>query len=63
MSNFEKPTKGVFDVVEGLTEVDEQTVEDFRRAMTDEVIPEIEEVIEEHEGEVSDQLRGLGYIE
>jgi hypothetical protein len=47
MSNFEKPTKGVFDVVEGLTEVDEQTVEDFRRAMTDEVIPEIEEVIEE----------------
>ena len=47
MSNFEKPTKGVFDVVEGLTEVNEQTVEDFRRAMTDEVIPEIEEVIEE----------------
>lgn len=47
MSNFEKPTKSVFDVVEGLTEVDEQTVEDFRRAMTDEVIPEIEEVIEE----------------
>lgn len=47
MNHSEKPPQSVFEVVEGLTPVDEQAVEEFRRAMTDEVIPEIEKVVEE----------------
>jgi hypothetical protein len=47
MNNSEKPNQSVFEVVEGLTEVDAEAVEEFRRAMTEEVIPEIEEVIQE----------------
>jgi hypothetical protein len=40
-------TKGVFDLVKGLTEVDPQQLADFRKAMTDKVIPEIVEVVEQ----------------
>lgn len=47
MNPSEKPPKSVFDVVEGLTPVTEDATEEFRRAMSDEVIPEIEKVIEE----------------
>jgi hypothetical protein len=47
MNQSEKPPQSVFEVVEGLTPIDEQAVEEFRRAMTDDVIPEIEKVVEE----------------
>lgn len=47
MSESEKPAKSVFEVVEGLTPVDPEVVKDFQQAMTEEVIPEIEKVIEE----------------
>lgn len=47
MNQSEKPSKSVFEVVEGLTPVGEQIIDEFRRAMTDEVVPEIEKVIEE----------------
>lgn len=47
MNHSEKPPQSVFEVVEGLTPIDEQAVEEFRRAMTDDVIPEIEKVVEE----------------
>ena len=47
MNQSEKPPKSVFELVEGLTPVDEEVTEEFRRAMTDEVIPEIEKVVEE----------------
>jgi hypothetical protein len=38
---------GVFALIEGLTPVDPAELEDFKRAMTDEVIPEIVRVVEE----------------
>ena len=38
---------GVFSQIEGLTPVDEAALADFKRAMTDEVIPEIVRVVEE----------------
>lgn len=47
MNNSYKPAKGVFEVVEGLAPVDAKVVEEFRKAMAEEVIPEIEEVIDE----------------
>jgi hypothetical protein len=37
----------VFDQIEGLTPVDPAALEDFKREMTDQVIPEIVRVVEE----------------
>ncbi len=42
-----KEEKGVFDLIEGLTQVDPSALEDFMQAMTEEVIPEIVRVVEE----------------
>lgn len=45
-----KPTdekQGVFELVQGLTGVDPQQLAEFKRAMTEEVIPEIVKVVEE----------------
>lgn len=39
--------KSVFDDVEGLTPIDPNAFADFKRAMTEEVIPEIVRVVEE----------------
>lgn len=47
MNSSEKPAKSVFEVVEGLTPVEAEVVEEFRKAMAEEVIPEIEEVVDE----------------
>jgi hypothetical protein len=38
---------GLFAQIEGLTTVDPAALEDFKRAMTDRVIPEIVRVVEE----------------
>lgn len=38
---------GVFDQIEGLTPVDPNALEDFKREMTEQVIPEILQVVEE----------------
>jgi hypothetical protein len=46
-SSKDSEETGVFDRVEGLTPVDAAALEDFKRAMTDEVIPEIVRVVEE----------------
>ena len=37
----------VFDLIEGLRPVDPETLAEFKREMTDEVIPEIVRVVEE----------------
>jgi hypothetical protein len=37
----------ISEVIQGLTPVDPKALEDFRREMTDEVIPEILRVVEE----------------
>ncbi len=39
--------KGVFDLIDGLTAVNLEALADFKRAMTEEVIPEIVRVVEE----------------
>lgn len=39
--------KSVFDLIEGLTKVDPEALADFKRAMTEDVIPEIVKVVEE----------------
>jgi len=39
-------SQSVFDVVEGLTEVDPNQLAEFRKAMTEEVIPEIVRIVE-----------------
>ena len=44
---MDKNETDVFEVIEGLTAVDPKALEDFKRAMTDEVIPEIVRVVEE----------------
>jgi hypothetical protein len=38
---------GVFDLIEGLTPIDELVLADFKRTMAEEVIPEILRVVEE----------------
>jgi hypothetical protein len=42
-----KEAKGIFELIEGLTPVDPRDLEDFKQAMTDEVIPEIVKIVEE----------------
>lgn len=37
----------IFEQIEGLENVDPEALEDFKRAMTEEVIPEIVRVVEE----------------
>ena len=37
----------MFDLIEGLTPVDPRALEDFKHAMTEEVIPEIVKIVEE----------------
>lgn len=44
---MDEKEKDVFDVIEGLQAVDPNAFEDFKRAMTDEVIPEIVRAVEE----------------
>ena len=39
--------QGVFELVQGLTKVDPQHLAEFKRAMTEEVIPEIVKIVEE----------------
>jgi len=39
--------RGVLERIEGLTEVDPSALEEFKRAMTQEIIPEIVRVVEE----------------
>ena len=39
--------QGVFELVQGLTKVDPQQLAEFKRAMTEEVIPEIVKIVEE----------------
>jgi hypothetical protein len=41
------PEQKLLDKIEGLTEVDPQQIQDFKRLMTEEVIPEIAKVVEE----------------
>jgi hypothetical protein len=41
------PEQKLLDKIEGLTEVDPQQIQDFKRLMTEEVIPEIVKVVEE----------------
>ena len=45
-----KPTaekQDVFELIQGLTEVDPQQLAEFKRTMTEEVIPEVVKVVEE----------------
>jgi|GEM_PF-1573782 len=44
---MDKKESGVFDQIEGLTPVDPEALADFKREMTEEVIPEIVRVVEE----------------
>lgn len=44
---MEKKEKDVFNAIPGLKRVDPKAFEEFRRTMTDEVIPEIIRVVEE----------------
>jgi len=44
---MDKNGNDVFEVIEGLKAIDPKTLEDFKQAMTDEVIPEIVRVVEE----------------
>ena len=39
--------KGLFELIDGLTEVAPETLMDFKRTMDEEVIPEIVKVVEE----------------
>lgn len=43
----EKETKSVFELIDGLEPIDPQKLKEFEKAMTDQVIPEIVEIIEE----------------
>lgn len=43
----EKEGNSVFELIDGLKPVDPKKLEDFQKAMTEEVIPEIVEIIEE----------------
>lgn len=47
MTNPSEAKKGVFELVDGLTGVDPSRLAEFKRAMTEEVIPEIVKVVEE----------------
>jgi hypothetical protein len=40
-------TKSVFELIEGLTDVDPNQLAAFKKAMTEDVIPEIVKVVEE----------------
>ena len=42
-----RETKGVFDLIDGLKPVDPRALEDFKQAMTDEVIPEIVKIVDQ----------------
>jgi hypothetical protein len=42
----EKEAKGVFELIDGLKPVDPQKLKDFEKTMTEEVIPEIVDIIE-----------------
>jgi len=42
----EESSRSVFDKIEGLTEVDPNQLVEFRRAMIEEVIPEIMRIVE-----------------
>lgn len=44
---MDRDENNVFDVIEGLKPVDQNALADYKRAMTDEVIPEIVRVVEE----------------
>ena len=44
---MDKDESNVFDVIEGLTPVDQNALTDFTRTMTEEVIPDIVRVVEE----------------
>ena len=44
---MDRDENDVFDVIEGLKPVDQSALADYKRAMTDEVIPEIVRVVEE----------------
>lgn len=44
---MDRKEKNIFDLIEGFEAVDPEALADFKRAMTDEVIPEIVEVVEE----------------
>lgn len=44
---MENNEKRVFDLIDGLTPVDPNALDDFKRAMTEDVIPEIVRVVEE----------------
>lgn len=41
-----KQEKGLFDLIKGLTQVDPAALGDFKQTMTQEVIPEIVEIVE-----------------
>ena len=43
----ERDEKGVFDLIQGLTEVDPKALEDYLLAMKRDVIPEIVRVVDE----------------
>jgi hypothetical protein len=47
MDNKEKVEKSVFDLVEGVTPVDQSTLEQYERKMTEEVIPDIVRTVEQ----------------
>jgi hypothetical protein len=44
---MDKKEDSIFDLIEGLTPVDPRQLEDFEKAMNDDVIPEIVRVVEE----------------
>jgi hypothetical protein len=41
-----KEANGVFDLVDGFKQIDPRSLDDFKAAMKDEVIPEIDEIVE-----------------
>lgn len=47
MKDPESNESGIFAQIEGLTQVDPAALEEFQRAMTEEVIPEIVQAVEE----------------
>jgi hypothetical protein len=42
-----KEAKGVFELIDGLKTVDPRALDDFKQAMTEEVIPEIVKVVDQ----------------
>jgi hypothetical protein len=51
---MDKKENNVSEVIKGLTPVDPKALEDFKREMTEEVIPEILRVVEERRAQAAE---------